>query len=130
MLRSGSAVHTCSEAKPGKTAATVDMFFGISGYGSRPTCGGGKEVGCGTGPPICGERVKGADRGRPILADGEEDLLGELERLGEDERDTNEWLVVLVGSAVVNTIGMPAALHGPAGYGNRRKFGGGKPMLI
>lgn len=90
----------------------------------------GREAGCGTGPPICGERANGADSGRTTLAEGDDDLVGELERLGDEERDTNEWLVVFVGSFVVNTIGMPAALHGVAANGNRTKFGGGKPMLI
>lgn len=64
------------------------------------------------------------------MADGDDDLVGELERLGDEERETNEWLVVLVGSVAVNTIGMPAVPHGAAANGNRTKFGGGKPTLI
>lgn len=71
------------------------------------------------------------------MAEGEDDLLGVFDILGDEDLDINEC-VVLVGSVeVVNTMGM-AGFHPPviscgevaAGNGYRTKFVAGKPMLI
>ena len=63
-------------------------------------------------PVNCGDLTNGAETGR-ALAEGEEDLLGAFDILGEDDLDKNGVCVVVVCSLVVSTIPTPGMAVAP-----------------
>ena len=87
--------------------------------GSTVLWGSGKDAGwCGKRPVNCGDLTNGAERGR-ALAEGDDDLLGAFDILGEDDLDKNVVCVVAVCSVVVNTIPMPGMAAAPFHVGGK-----------